>query len=217
MIGCLKVSIFGVFGCVSLVSSLAWIALEPKNHSIEIRNIILNPSTFHFHHFFVFHLSIFQDSYYVYGWNVKLLWQPCSLLLNTQGHDRCHSLASTDDKVGIPTLLIPFDHRCPATGPSFLARNSWREGMRYYGSPKDPLVLWILEGEFGAHFLSKALGRYMAVWILSVLIVDGSPVQMHLRYMNILETNRIWSILIRTWFRPLWIQQQLALLKKAGS
>lgn len=55
MIGCLKVSIFRVFGCVSLVSSLAWIALEPKNHSIEIRNIILNPSTFHFHHFFVFH------------------------------------------------------------------------------------------------------------------------------------------------------------------
>ena len=31
MIGCLKVSIFGVFGCVSLVSSLAWIALEPKS------------------------------------------------------------------------------------------------------------------------------------------------------------------------------------------
>lgn len=55
VIGCLKVSIFRVFGCVSLVSSLAWIALEPKNHSIEIRNIILNPSTFHFHHFFVFH------------------------------------------------------------------------------------------------------------------------------------------------------------------
>lgn len=173
MIGCLKVSIFRVFGCVSLVSSLAWIALEPKNHSIEIRNIILNPSTFHFHHFFVFHRVPPVN----FPGFVLRIWMECETavapfqLASQHPRPRQMPLTGQYGRQGWdPHVVDTIRPQMPGYRAFFPGKKllAWRDGD-IKDPPKDPLVseLWRV---WGSLFVKSTWKIWRYEYYISVLI-----------------------------------------------